>query len=69
MDHAVAVRAEQREIGEVGLGGSRDVKRNAMMALDEVGASFAVGALENHKFHKQRMQGVWSPSGPQIAFK
>jgi hypothetical protein len=42
----MAVRTKHREIGEIGLGGARDVERNAMMALDEVGASFAVGVLE-----------------------
>jgi hypothetical protein len=42
----MAVRAKHREIGEIGLGGARDVERNAVMPLDEVGASFAVGVLE-----------------------
>jgi hypothetical protein len=62
VDHPVAVRAQQRQVGQPGLRPSRDVQRRAVMAFDVVRAMEAVRLAEVEVAHLAR-DGKAAPLG------
>ncbi len=67
MNHPVAVRAEQDEISKAGRSRSARVQRNAVMALDVVGAALAVRLSEVESARFAGDSAARPPDGRNLA--